>query len=138
MKEEANKRLKCTFFFLMVFTKTQSKIDQDSSQDKHTQHRGSKAIIIRTRQSLTNSIRSPVEGRQGIDHHHHGDECEHSGRDTTDPVSKVEEANGEGSEEDGKVEPREEGTFVGEEDLGLDSHGERNTFAWGGLEEGLG
>lgn len=122
----------------MSFTESQSKVNQDSGKNKDTQNRWSKTIIIRSRKALPNPIRSPVKGRQGIDHHHHRHECENTSRDPTDPISKVQETNGEGSEEDGKVEPGEEGTFVGKEDFGFDADGEGDTLSGGCLEERLG
>ncbi len=53
-------------------------------------------------------------------------------------AAEVQEADGEAAEDDGEVEPGEEGAFVGEEDFGFDAGGEGDAFAGGGLEEGLG
>lgn len=46
-------------------------------------------------------------------------------------VAKVEHAQREGAEDDGEVEPREEGALVCEEDLGLDAGGEGDALACG-------
>jgi hypothetical protein len=46
-----------------------------------------------------------------------------------DLVAEVEQADGESTEDNGEVEPAEEGSFVGEEDFGLDAGGEGDSFA---------
>lgn len=49
----------------------------------------------------------------------------------TDAVAKVQKTDGEAAEDDGEVEPGEEGALVGEEDFGLDAGGEGDAFACG-------
>lgn len=66
---------------------------------------------------------------EGVGHSGHGDKGKERGRDAANAVTKVEQADGETAENDGEVEPGEEGTLVGEEDLGLDAGGQRNAFA---------
>ena len=65
--------------------------------------------------------------------------------ETSTVVREIQEANGEGAEEDAEVHPGEESAFIGEEDFGLDSHGEGDLFVgrrgeerggrhcWGGI-----
>ena len=53
-------------------------------------------------------------------------------------MGEIEETDGEAAEEDGEVEPGEEGAFVCEEDFGFDADGEGDAFCGGGREEGLG
>jgi hypothetical protein len=72
-----------------------------------------------------------MEGEEGIYHGGHGDEGEDAGADLTHAVAKVEKTNGQAAEDDGEVEPAEEGSFVGEEDFWLDAGGESDAFAWG-------
>lgn len=73
---------------------------------------------------------------EGVGHSGHGDEGEEGSGDSADTVAKVEETNGEASENDGEVQPGEEGTLVSEEDLGLDARGQGDTLAFGGLVKG--
>lgn len=68
---------------------------------------------------------------EGVYHGRHGHAREEEGRDEGGPVAKVEHAHGQRAEDDGEVQPREEGPLVGEEDLGLDARGERNALAYG-------
>jgi len=75
-----------------------------------------------------------VKGRERVQHGGHGDEGEEARADLAYLVAEVEEADGEAAEDDGEVEPGEEGAFVGEEDFGLDAGGEGDALAWrGGL-----
>lgn len=76
-----------------------------------------------------------MEGNEGVGHGGHGDEGEEPSGDLTDLVAEVEEADGEAAEDDGEVEPGEEGALVGEEDFGLDARGERDALACGRLLE---
>ena len=71
-----------------------------------------------------------MEGHEGVEHGGEGDEGEEAGGDLADAVAEVEEADGQAAQDDGEVEPGEEGAFVGEEDFGLDAGGEGDAFAW--------
>lgn len=122
---------------LGVIAELESKVDQNRGQDKHTQHSGTKAIVIGTRQTLADPVRAPVERCQCIDHDHHGHKREHAGRDAADTVAKVEQANAEGSQEDCEVEPGQEGALVGEKDFGLDTDRKGDALAGGGLQQRL-
>ncbi len=80
-----------------------------------------------------------MESNKRIDHTPHRDHREEPGTDQARRVAaEVQQADGEAAEDDGEVEPGEEGAFVCEEDFGFDAGGERDSFAGGGLEEGLG
>lgn len=79
-----------------------------------------------------------MERHKGIDHAPHCHNGEKPGADAGGGIgAKVQQADRETTEDDCKIEPGEEGTLVCEEDFGLDTGGEGNAFAWGGLEEGL-
>lgn len=79
-----------------------------------------------------------MERSQSIHHNDHSHKRENASRDTTNTITKVQETDGERSEKDCKVEPREEGTLVGEKDFGFDADGEGDALSGGRLEEGLG
>lgn len=72
-----------------------------------------------------------MEREQRVQHGEHGDCSEDGGGDLANAVAEVEEAHGEATEDDGEVEPGEEGTLVGEEDLWLDAGGEGDALACG-------
>lgn len=89
-----------------------------------------------------------------VDHRSHRDGGEQERGDEGRAVAEVQHADGERAQDDGEVQPREEGALVGEEDFRLDAYGERDALAWGevsweeeeggggrrtwgGLEEGL-
>ena len=74
-----------------------------------------------------------MEHTQSVDHRSHSNECEEACGDLADLVAEVEETDGETAEDDSEVEPGEEGSLVGEEDLGLDTDGEGDAFAWSGV-----
>ncbi|KFX90958.1 hypothetical protein O988_07968 [Pseudogymnoascus sp. VKM F-3808] len=77
-------------------------------------------------------------GNQRINHRRDTDPREQKRGDERRAVAEVEHAQRQGAEDDGAVQPGEEGALVGEEDFGLDARGEGDAFARGGLEEGLG
>ena len=64
-----------------------------------------------------------------VDHSAHGDDGEKSGGDATDAIAEIQKTNSETAEDDGKVEPGEEGTLIGEEDLWLDTGREGDALA---------
>ena len=70
-----------------------------------------------------------MEGDEGVEHGAHGDEGEEAGGDLANAVAEVEEADGEAAEDDGEVEPGEEGALIGEEDFWFDAGGEGDSFA---------
>lgn len=107
----------------------QNEVDNDGSQEGNGQNGGTKAVVKTTLASHADALCSPVVGGEGVEHSSHGDKSEETSRDLTDPVAEVEETDGETAEDDGEVQPAEEGTLVGEEDLGLDARGEGNALA---------
>lgn len=70
-----------------------------------------------------------MERDQGVDHGRHGDDGEQAGGDAADAVAEIQQTDGQAAQDDGEVEPREEGSLVGEEDFGLYAGGERDAFA---------
>lgn len=66
---------------------------------------------------------------QRVDHSPHSDEGEEPRRDTADGISKVEKTDSQSAEDDGEVEPGEEGALVGEEDFGFDACGEGDALS---------
>lgn len=77
-----------------------------------------------------------MERRQRIDHGRHGDEGEQAGGNAADLVAEVEQADGEPAEDDGEVEPGEEGAFVGEKNFGLHPRGQGDAFSCFGGKRG--
>jgi len=71
-----------------------------------------------------------MERHQGIQHGRHGDDSKKARTNLADLVAEVEEPDGQAAEDDGEVEPGEEGTLVGEEDFRLDAGGEGDALAW--------
>jgi hypothetical protein len=100
-------------------SKPQHKVDNNRQQQRNSQHRGSKAIIKATLPSHADALRAPVESDKRVE----------ARADLADAVAEVEEADGQAAQDDGEVEPGEEGALVGEEDFGLDAGGEGDAFA---------
>lgn len=71
-----------------------------------------------------------MKRHERISHGSNSHENEEDGGDLADAVSKVQETHGETAEDDGEVEPGEEGSFVGEEDFRFKACGQRDAFAW--------
>jgi len=118
----------------------QHKVHNNHRRQRNRKHRRPKSIIKSSPASGTLSntnttlipypVCAPMEYTQGVDHRGHGDECKEACGDLADLVAKVQETDGETAEDDGKVEPGEEGSLVGEEDFGLDADGEGDAFTW--------
>ena len=64
-----------------------------------------------------------------VKHGAHGNHSEDSRADLSNFVTEIQEADGQATEDDGEVEPGEEGTFVGKENFGFDAGGEGNALA---------
>lgn len=58
-----------------------------------------------------------MERDEGVQHRAHCHECEQAGRYAAHLIAKVEQAYGQAAEDYGKVEPGEERSLIGEEDL---------------------
>lgn len=67
---------------------------------------------------------------KSVYHSSHSHERKQARTNLSDSVAKVQEADGETTEDDGKVEPREECTFIGKENLGLDADWEGYALSW--------
>jgi hypothetical protein len=75
-------------------------------------------------------IDSPEVQRHAIDQRQTGHDGEAPSAEEGDGVTEVEERGGDAAEDDGELEPGEEGAFGGKEDFGLDADGDVD--AWGG------
>ena len=71
-----------------------------------------------------------MERHKRIKHRGKSDQSEQTGGYLADLIAKVEKAYRQATEDDGEVEPGEEGAFVGEEDFGLYAGGEGDALAW--------
>jgi hypothetical protein len=115
---------------LIANRQPQHKVDNNRRKKRNCQNRRTKPIIEATLSPHPYTPRAPVEGKQRVYHGHHGDEGEEAGGDLADLVAEVEEPDCETAEDDGEVEPGEEGALVSEEDFGLDTCRERDALAW--------
>ena len=79
--------------------------------------------------SLPDSVGTPVEDAERVDHSRHGDGGEEEGADLADAIAEVEQSDREAAKQDGEVEPAEESALVGEEDFGLEARRKGNAFA---------
>jgi hypothetical protein len=71
-----------------------------------------------------------MEGEQRIQHSQHGYGGEDCSADLANTVAKVEKTDGKTTENDGKVEPGEKCTLIGEKHLWLNASGQSNALAW--------
>ena len=108
---------------------SQDEVDDHSRQQRNRQDTGSEPIVKPTLSSLSNTLGPPMERHQRIDHGRHCDNGKETGGYPAHAVAEVEETDSETAEDHGEVEPREKGSFVGEEDFGLDARGESYTLA---------
>jgi hypothetical protein len=108
----------------------QNEVYDDGSEKGDGEDGRAKAVVEAALSAATDTLCSPVEGDDGVDHGAHGDDGEEGGGDATDAIAKVQQTNGETAEDDGEVQPREKGALVGEEDLWLDAGREGDALAW--------
>ena len=121
------------------FPHPQRKVHHHGAQQRDRQNRGPKPVVKAALAAQPDASRAPVEGVEGVQHRCHRDGGEEGGADLADAVAKIEEADGEATEQGGEVEPGEKGAFVGEVDFWLDAGGEGDAFAWWeGVSEGVG
>ncbi len=71
-----------------------------------------------------------MKRHQRVDHGAHGHQRKEAGGDAADGITEVEEADGETAEDDGEVEPGEEGSLVGEEDFGFHPGGQGDPLSY--------
>lgn len=112
-------------------TDSQHKVDNNGNQKENTQHGWTETVIVWTRTSHSNGLSSPVVGDQSIYHRQHGNECEQTRTDSADLVTEVQQTNTKRPQDHGEVQPRQEGSLIGEEDLWLDSSGQCNSLIGG-------
>lgn len=79
-----------------------------------------------------------MKGDKCVEHRSHGDEGEEPRAYPTDAVAKIEKADSQAAQDDGEVEPGEEGALIGEEDLGLDPRRKGDSFSGSSRQERLG
>lgn len=83
----------------------QDKVDNDGSEQGNGEDGGTQPVVEATLAPQPYAPGAPVEGEEGVNHGHHGDHGEEAGRDLSDLVAKVKEADCETAEDDGEVEP---------------------------------
>jgi len=83
----------------------QHKVNNDSKQQRNSQHGRAKAIVEAALPSHADALRPPVESDERVDHCGQRDEGEQAGADLADAVAEVEQADGQAAEDDGEVEP---------------------------------
>lgn len=105
----------------LVVLHTQDEVDNDSSQQGNGQNSRAKSVVESALTATANTLRSPVKCDDCVDHGGHGDEGEETGRNATDAVTEVQQADGQTAQDDGEVQPGEEGSLIGEEDFRLDT-----------------
>lgn len=66
---------------------------------------------------------------QRIYHSCHSNKRKQPSRDTANAVAEVQKADGEAAENDGEIEPGEEGALISEEDFWFDAGGKGDSFA---------
>jgi len=108
---------------------SQDKIHNNGRKQGNRQHRRTQSIIEPTLSPHPNALRPPMEGEEGIQHRGHGNQSEQPGADLSDLVAEIEKADSETAEDDGEVEPGEEGALIGEEDFWLDTDGQGDALA---------
>lgn len=107
----------------------QYEIHNNSSEQRNRQNSRTKPIVEAALAPHPDALRAPVEGDEGVNHGGHCDEGEQACGDLADAVAEVQEPDCQTAEDDGEVEPAEEGAFVCEEDFWFDAGGEGYAFA---------
>ena len=108
----------------------QDEVDHDSGQQGNGQNSRAEAVVEAALTTTPDTLGTPVECNDRINHGGHGDDGEQGGGDAANAVTEVQQTNGQAAQDDGEVQPREKGSLVGEEDLGLDTGGQSNPLTW--------
>lgn len=108
----------------------QHKVDDHRGQQQHRQRRGPEPVVEARLAPDSDRSRTPVVRPQRVQERAHSNAREAEGGDLGGAVAKVEHAHGEGTDDNGEVQPGQEGTFVGEVDFGLDAGREGDALAW--------
>jgi hypothetical protein len=112
-------------------TNTQSKVDQHDRNETHANDGGSPLFIIHALDiaALADLVHAPNVKEETVDEGTGSENCEGPRRGEGDGVdAEVEECGGDATEDDGELEPGQEGSLGGEVDLGLDA--DRDEDAW--------
>lgn len=83
----------------------QDKVDNSGQHEDNGQERGTEAVVETGLAAPPYRLGTPVVGEECIQHGHESDAREQESRDERRAVTKVEHADGEGAEDDGKVHP---------------------------------
>jgi len=83
----------------------QHEIDNNSGEQRQRKDSRTEPVIETTLAPHPYALRAPMEREQGVDHGHHSDGSKQASTDLADPVTEVEKANGQSSEDDGEVQP---------------------------------
>lgn len=83
----------------------QHKVDNDGGKQGDSKDGGAQPVVEAALAPKPYAPRAPVEGKQSVDHGHHGNEGKEAGGDLSNLVAKVEQADCETAEDDGEVEP---------------------------------
>lgn len=83
----------------------EDKVDNDGQQQDDGQEGRTKAVVEAGLSTHSDGFRTPVIGDQSIYHRKHRNAREKKGADERGAVTEVEHADGEGTEDDGEVEP---------------------------------
>lgn len=90
---------------LTTHCQSQHKVDNDGGKQGNGQDGRTQPVIEATLAPKSYAPCAPVEGEEGVDHSHHGNEGEEAGGNLANLVAEVEQANREAAEDDGEVEP---------------------------------
>ena len=109
---------------------SENEVDHHGRQQRQGQNGRPKAIVNACLSSFSDALRPPMESDQGIDHGRHCNEGKQGSRNATDSVTKVQKSNRQSTQNNREIQPGEKGTLIREEDLGLYTGWESNSFAW--------
>ena len=108
----------------------EDKVDNNCQQEHDGQDGRTKSIIEASLAPQPDGLGAPMVRYQRIEKGEDRYSSEEEGRDEGGAIAKVEHAQGQGPKHDGEVEPREECTLIGKENLGFNASGKSNTLAW--------
>lgn len=83
----------------------EDEVDNDGQQQDDGQESGTESVIETSLPPHSYRLCSPVVCDQGVDHGQHGHAGKEEGGDERHSVAKVKHSDGQGTEDDGKVEP---------------------------------
>lgn len=112
-------------------TDSQHEVDNDSHQKENAQHGRSETVVVWTRASHSDGLGSPVVSDQSVQHGQHSNEGKQARADSADLVTEVQQTHTQGAQDHGEVQPRQEGSLVGEEHFGFHSGGQGDSLVGG-------